>query len=233
MLYQIIAETLSNEIKAGIYKEHERLPAELVLAEKYDTSKTTIRKALAMLVDKGIIINRKQSGYYVNPRSIAEAFKFLELSSLYESFPNSIIENEVLFFQDSLADEKIAEKLDIKYLDPVIFAIRSRKVDGITVQLENVYMPRRMFPEFTKEDYANSVYAYVEQKHKINFSIKTISTGFIPNIYEKYVPNLKGKPLLIIENTSTLNNGDIFEYSTNYHIERELKLVSYRNTDTF
>jgi len=228
MLYKIIAKDIATQIKNDTYKEQQKLPAELVLADIYSTSKTTIRKALNILVNEGYVTNRPQSGYYINSKKNIEEFKFLELSSLHQIYPTSKIYNKIFLFQKTLADELVAKKLEIDYLTPVYFAIRGRYKDDICIQFETLYMPIYLFEDFNEEIYENSVYDYIETKYEINYSLKSITSGYIPKHFEKYIPNFIGKPISIIENISRLKTGQLFEYSVNYHIDQEFKVLTYR-----
>ncbi len=57
-----------NRILEGEYKEGERLPTEHALAERFATSRPTVREALARLRADGIIMTRHGSGTTVARR---------------------------------------------------------------------------------------------------------------------------------------------------------------------
>jgi DNA-binding transcriptional regulator YhcF (GntR family) len=57
-----------NRILEGEYKEGERLPTEHALAERFETSRPTVREALARLRADGIIVTRHGSGTTVARR---------------------------------------------------------------------------------------------------------------------------------------------------------------------
>lgn len=64
-LYQKIAATLKEKIAQGIYQVGERLPAERLIAETMDVSRTVVREAIIMLEVEGWVEVRKGSGIHV------------------------------------------------------------------------------------------------------------------------------------------------------------------------
>jgi GntR family transcriptional regulator len=63
--YLRIAEHLTIAIGAGRYAPGDRLPTERAMAESYGVSNMTLRKALAVVTDRGLIARRQGSGNYV------------------------------------------------------------------------------------------------------------------------------------------------------------------------
>ncbi|HEY3600061.1 MAG TPA: FadR/GntR family transcriptional regulator [Paraburkholderia sp.] len=71
-----------NRILDGEYQEGERLPTEHALAERFDTSRPTIREALARLRADGIIVTRHGSGTTVARRPDPDVRRFAPLETL-------------------------------------------------------------------------------------------------------------------------------------------------------
>ena len=64
-LYQKIANHFKTEIFNGVYKVGDMLPAERVIAEQMEVSRTVIREAMIMLEVEGYVEVRKGSGIRV------------------------------------------------------------------------------------------------------------------------------------------------------------------------
>lgn len=60
--YQAIADELAADIHAGTHPLGSQLPAEHDLAQYFDTSRQTVREALRVLADKGMIMRRAGCG---------------------------------------------------------------------------------------------------------------------------------------------------------------------------
>lgn len=64
-LYQKIANHFKSEIANGVYKVGDMLPAERIIAEQMEVSRTVIREAMIMLEVEGFVEVRKGSGIRV------------------------------------------------------------------------------------------------------------------------------------------------------------------------
>mgnify|MGYP000529435410 FL=1 len=65
MVYQNIINLLKNRLNSAIYNIGDLLPSEKELAELYDVSRNTLRKALKTLEEEGMIERRHGSGTYL------------------------------------------------------------------------------------------------------------------------------------------------------------------------
>ena len=67
-LYLQLAQRLSQAIGEGLYRPHEALPSERLLAEALKLSRVTARKAIDQLVEQGLIVRKRGSGNYIAPK---------------------------------------------------------------------------------------------------------------------------------------------------------------------
>lgn len=72
-LYQRIAEDLATAIANGEHVPGERVPSVRELARRLGVSISTVTQAYGLLVDRGVLEARPQSGYYVGLRARASA----------------------------------------------------------------------------------------------------------------------------------------------------------------
>jgi GntR family transcriptional regulator, transcriptional repressor for pyruvate dehydrogenase complex len=77
-----IYSDILNRIIEGEYREGDRLPTEHALAERFETSRPTVREALAQLRADGIIATRHGSGTTVRRRPDPDLRRFAPLESL-------------------------------------------------------------------------------------------------------------------------------------------------------
>ena len=83
--YQILAERLREELSRNSGRQGYKLPTELELTERYQLSRQTVRHALRLLEEEGLIQRRQGSGSYTTgllpgaaPRQIAVVTSFLD-----------------------------------------------------------------------------------------------------------------------------------------------------------
>lgn len=60
-----ISEKLRSEIDAGIYEPGDKLPSEFDLGQRFDVSRTTIRRAIADLTRQGLVTTYQGKGCFV------------------------------------------------------------------------------------------------------------------------------------------------------------------------
>ena len=63
--YEVVARRLRRRIEGGEFPWHAPLPSEPALSEWYGVSRTTVRSAIRLLIDNGMVEVRKGKGTYV------------------------------------------------------------------------------------------------------------------------------------------------------------------------
>jgi len=77
---ETILETLRNELDRGIYTPGQQIPREKDLCERFEASRSTVRRAISRLVAEGRLNVRKGSGMYVRqPREHAPGSKTISV----------------------------------------------------------------------------------------------------------------------------------------------------------
>ena len=64
--YVKIYEDLYDEVVSGVYKAGEQLPPEVELAKKYNVSRNTLRQALTVLCEDGLVYNVQGKGNFIS-----------------------------------------------------------------------------------------------------------------------------------------------------------------------
>jgi len=64
-LHEKIRKTIEDKILAGVWKPGYRIPFERDLMSQYDCARMTVNRALASLVDAGLIVRRRRVGSFV------------------------------------------------------------------------------------------------------------------------------------------------------------------------
>ena len=80
--YVQVSELLIREIKAGHWREGERLPVEAELAVELNVAVGTLRKALTLLESDGLLERRQGSGTYVKKPPKTAAYQLFRLELL-------------------------------------------------------------------------------------------------------------------------------------------------------
>ncbi len=86
--YRKILQELENDILAGKYNQIKKLPKEEDLINHYQVSRTTIRKAISILVSKGYVYQIQGSGIFLRESALKGYLSLESLKGLTRDYPN-------------------------------------------------------------------------------------------------------------------------------------------------
>ncbi|APC49485.1 GntR family transcriptional regulator [Virgibacillus halodenitrificans] len=135
-LHVQISNALVKQIKAGMYKD--KIPSERELIEAYTVSRTTVRQAIAKLVNDGILKKVHGKGTFINEGKPIQEW-LSNLNSLTETIKNMGMAPS----SKLLAAEQIDVKdhsIDILNMDLYMIE-RLRYADGEPLAIEKHYYP--------------------------------------------------------------------------------------------
>ncbi len=150
--YHQIAEHLRAQIGSGALAPGQRLPSEPDLAAQHDASRNTVRLAIALLTNQGLVESRQGLGTFVHE----PAKPFTALLSRVKTPPDeqhasaglpvispAADESEMvrLVVETGLADQDIADKLGIRTGDPIVIRHSQYYIGDVPWQLINSYYP--------------------------------------------------------------------------------------------
>ncbi|UOR12668.1 GntR family transcriptional regulator [Halobacillus amylolyticus] len=69
-LYLQVIEQIKRDIENGIFLEKEKLPSEFELSKTLGVSRATLREALRILEEEGVVTRRHGVGTFVNPKPV-------------------------------------------------------------------------------------------------------------------------------------------------------------------
>ncbi|MGF2949329.1 GntR family transcriptional regulator [Microbacterium alcoholitolerans] len=76
-LFESVATKLRTRIDAGEWASGVRLPTEKALAEQFSVGLNTVRRAVEILVNDGLVVRRQGSGTYVTPQRTETGSRFV------------------------------------------------------------------------------------------------------------------------------------------------------------
>lgn len=220
--YEKIAFDIKEDILSEKYKPNEQLPFEKELCEKYNVSKMTVKKALDLLVNDGLIIKRRGSGTFIKDITEKEIQRIIEKKQFSGLTTTSIghkVTSKVLEFKIINATKEIADILKIEEDEFIYFVHRVRYVDDKAVVIEKTYIPLNLIPGMKLADVKKSIYGYIKDKLGLNIQSahSTVRAMKSDELDRKYLNLEKDEPILEVERVAYLDNGKVFEYSFSRH----------------
>ena len=146
--YLQIAETLADRVTSGVYPAGSRLPSGSEFCTEFGVSPMTVRRALTILQDQGLVSGMRGRGTFA--RSIDLSDSVFRLDSLTGDWLDESAEIRLLSASMSRADERVAAMLGVEPGERVIFLRRLVLYDGNPAMYHTeyiVYDPRRPLVE--------------------------------------------------------------------------------------
>ncbi|EMF0716796.1 GntR family transcriptional regulator [Citrobacter sp. Marseille-Q6884] len=228
MKYLDIYLLLREKILKGEYAAGEPVEGEHALAERYGVSRPTIQKAVARLKRESFVHTRQGSGIFVNPPEFYQDNNVITLSERIHR--DQTLDNVVLSYDILSTHAGIAALFDLPPETPLIHFRRMRIINQQPTIIEETWMPRTLFPEFTQENCRQSVLHYIEQTcgYVISHDVKVWS-GKILNADEAWLLRLpEGQITLCIEHKVYLQNGELAQYTQETLATNSVTTVSMR-----
>lgn len=232
MIYKSIADRLRIQLNSADYSIGSPLPSEAKLANEFNVSRMTVRKAINLLVNNGLVVRRHGSGTYVVKKDVHQ--ETMNLTGLVEVMrkQGKEVVSEVLEFNVMPAPPAIASQLRIKIDEQIYYSRRVRYVDGKALMVEDSYMPVKLFRNLSIAHLEGSKFSFIEDECQI----------IVCGNYENLTPVLADKkiatllnideltPILRISSLSYNDSGDYVnysvmfrnasEYQVDYHLRR-------------
>ena len=137
--YAQLVSILRNSMATGVLRPGDQLPSEAQLCDRYGISPMTVRRAINMLVDQGIVIAEQGRGTFVKPVAMGEAsFQLRKLQDLFNDTEHASV--NVLEARIVTADERVARKLGIAMGQRTIYIRRLLRTDGLPALYHREYL---------------------------------------------------------------------------------------------
>ena len=194
------------------------IQSERDLAVKYSVSRMTVRKATESLIQEGKLYRKDKVGTFVADdklhEPIAELVGFTSEISSKGMRPHT----KVVSYELIEADERLAQKLEIKIHDRVHSLLRLRMADNRPMTLEHNYIPVSVIKELPQSVINTSIYAFLDEalNVKIASGSQTVTAIKANEEVSRLLEVPLNEPLLYLELTSVLMNGQVLEFVETY-----------------
>lgn len=190
--YVGVYNTLYSDIMNDLYPQGHILPSESALAEKYNVSRNTVRQALAVLNEDGLIIKSQGKGTIVAQRKDAILPQKI-FNPLRQCAVNSIDSIE-MHYNFNPATDIAQEKLNLNPSDIVLASNNLYKIASQTIGYSFVQIPISFFPQYQIDaQNEDQIHQLIDQKifdfaSTATFSLKLIQANEIEQEFLKVKP---------------------------------------------
>jgi GntR family transcriptional regulator len=163
--FEMVKQHLVAVIDGGL-APHEKLPTERELADEFEISRLTVRRALDQLESDGVVYRVQGAGTFVSENRIAKSF---ELTSFSEDMrarrlkPGSLS----VSVETIPAGPRIGYALKLSPAEPVVHIQRVRTADDSPMCFENSYLPDSLVPDLASRLGDDSLYEVLDAQFSL------------------------------------------------------------------
>ena len=217
-LYKQIANKIKDDILSANLSHGDAIPTESKLTQTYGASRVTIRQAIKLLVEEGMLYKVQGSGTYIShdkiEHNISKLQGFTEEMDLLQNNPS----NKILAFELTSPSEEVKKILRLGEGEQVYYVKRLRLADNEPLVMEESYLPVNLFPDLSIDVMKNSKYEYIVSR---GFKIDKRYGEILPTKPDwetmEYFNLMEEDSLLLLEAYSTFTDGKVFEFSRIYY----------------
>jgi len=227
-LTEEVISSIEEAIRSSVFKPGQKLQSEPALAAQLGVSRNTLREAVNILVDKGVLYRMRGIGTFVSGQSEYMLQTNLErVLSTSQLIRNKGYEPGQRRFRSNTEDASdiIAKQLQIELGQQLLHISRIRTVDEIPVIFSEEYVPMEILgnvplPEEAKGLNNWSIYNFLSDAgYNIDMAVTRIKSILTDRNLARLLEIKEGQPILRMEQ---------IHFSKNY-IKPVLYCINYHN----
>ena len=224
-----VRQVLAERIAAGELRPGQRLGAERALAADLGVSRATLRQALAVLADSGVVrrVPGRGGGTFVSRDKIErDTSRVVGVPALLRS-QGVVAGTQVLSAQLSAADEPVARALGLRRGDLVVDLNRLRLADGSPIVVEHARFPADRFLGLLELPLGGSVYELLNEHFGTHpaEAVEQIEVVTASPDEAQVLDVPAGSPLLAITRTTSDADGVPIEFSQDLFRGDRIRIV--------
>src|SRR5260370_11031480 len=228
-VYERVESVLAGDIADGTLPPETQLPAEDGLIDRFKVSRTTVRKAIQNLIERGIVEVRRGKGTFVTEpkimQELTELTGFVEdMQALGRAPTARLLDKRIV-----AADETVAHHLALAPGTLVVRLQRVRLADGVAMSFDETYLPRDIGEKVAANDLeAEPVFSLLENRYDtplVEAEYKLEAAAADPVAAQALqVPT--GSPIFLIEPTSYTTGNRPVHYERLHYPAYLLRVVT-------
>jgi len=200
------------------------------LAEEFAVSRMTLRQAISLLVEEGVLERRVGSGTFVSSTRVQERMRgttsFTEIVKAQGKTPSS----HLISYRRTIPNEQEVAKLGLLPTDNIIRMERVRYADKVPVVYEVASIPEKFIKNFKKEEVTKHFFQTLQEHgYRIGKSHQTIYARLAKEKIAHYLEVEKGHAILGLTQVSYFDDGTAFEYVKSQYVGERFEFYLENN----
>ncbi len=213
-IYRQLAGWMETKINTGEWKSDHKFPGEVELAQSLGVSRGTLRKAISILIDRGLVLQIHGKGTFVGQPEIDQSFSghlsiYQDLMLRGIPFTTEVLEKRLI-----PVPEKQAACLEISPTEMVFYLKRLRRVNGLPLVLQESFFPGNRFRGLLDQDFTNAGLVETVERCfgiRMEWAANTISVARAPSAIAASLGLKVGDAVLLSESITYDDAGNKME----------------------
>lgn len=223
-LYEQIKQLITRSLVEGEWSPGAMIPSEMALAQRFQVSQGTVRKAINVLVMENVLMRRQGKGtFVVTHADDGTTYRFLHLRNLAgeQAYPQS----EFIGFGHGQADAQVARRLGVDTGSALVNLQRVLTLAGQAVVYDDIRLPARLLKGISSamvEEHVNAhkgtLYSLYETQYQIRIiaAQERIRGALADSHLAALLGVVVGAPLLAIERVAFSYKQQAVEWRMSY-----------------
>ena len=234
-LYRRVQAALTRKLAAGVWKPGEAIPSEAALAEEFDCSIGTLRKAVDELAAGNILVRQQGRGTFVathsEDRTLFHFFHIARKAGVGGDSTRELPVHELLSFRAGKASAGEAGPLAIGAGTPVLRMENVLKLGGRPVIFDSVTVPSALYSGLTEKAYREregTIYGLYQARFGINVIriSERLAAEIAPSSVQNFLTVSNNVPTLVIRRVAYTYHDTPVEYRVSWLDTREHEYLS-------
>jgi DNA-binding GntR family transcriptional regulator/mannitol/fructose-specific phosphotransferase system IIA component (Ntr-type) len=213
-IYSQLAAWIETRINTGEWDADFKFPGEVELADSLGVSRGSLRKAMAILIDKGLVVQIHGKGTFAGHPMEDTAFTgrlsiYQDLMLMGLPFTTTVLEQRIM-----PAPEKQARELDISPAEAVFYLKRLRYVKGAPLVVQESFFTAARFGGLMGEDFTHAGMVETVERHygiTLEWASNTVSVARATTSIAHLLEIKVGDPVLLSETVMFDDTGNKVE----------------------
>lgn len=229
LIYQQISTWILQQVNTEVWPEHYQLPAEVDLADQLGVSRGTVRKAIADLTSKGVLVSIHGRGTFVKSKTLEQP-----LADTLIAFSEDLIEKGIAFETRVIEQKLITPSEHVASLlaveNQVVFYLkRVRSIGGKPIVVLENYVATGLCPGIEMVDFSQErLFQVLENRFQIiiDWGWRTFQARSAPPEVAELLHGSVPEPIMYMEQLAHTKDGKPLEYSNIWFKGDKFRLVA-------
>jgi GntR family histidine utilization transcriptional repressor len=176
--YQAVKEHVLAQIRSGVWKEGDAIPAEEALARQFGLSRMTVNRAMRELGDEKIVTRVQGSGTFVAQQKYQATLVAIRNIAEEVAARGHVHRSELQRLERCTANEALARQFEVPARQPLFHSVVVHLENELPIQVEDRHVLPELAPDYLTLDFRsqtpNAYLMRVAPPQKVSFEIEAV-----------------------------------------------------------